>query len=87
MHKSNLETIYEEKIKKTNLINTFENKIMLLNEFYDIKNIDDNSLYISKKSKSNLGEINVEEYNKICYKSDDEENIHKKKNLIDEEEE
>ena len=87
LHKSNLETIYEEKIKKPNLINTFENKIMLLNEFYDIKNIDDNSLYISKKSKSNLGEINVEEYNKICYKSDDEEYIHKKKNLIDEEEE
>ena len=88
IYKSNLETIYEEQIKKNNLISkTFKTKLILLNQLYHIKNLDDNSIYNSKKLKLNLEEINTEEYNKINYKSDNEEYIHKKKRIIDDKEE
>ncbi len=86
IHKSNLEIIYEEQIKKKKSKMSFENKIILLNELYNYKNKDDNSIHNLQKSKSNLEENNIEEYKKISYKSDDEKYIHKKKSLIDDKE-
>jgi hypothetical protein len=76
----------KNKLKKKKLKMSFENKIILLNELYNYKNKDDNSIHNLQKSKSNLEENNIEEYKKISYKSDDEKYIHKKKSLIDDKE-
>ena len=84
--KTNLEIINEEKIRNKNL-----EKKKLSIRFKIKKDLEDNksnySNYSNKSSKNNFNEMQKEEINKTVYKSDDEGNIRKKSNDVEDDEE
>ena len=84
--KTNLEIINEEKIRNKNL-----EKKKLSIRFKIKKDLEDNksnySNYSNKSSKNNFNEMQKEEINKNVYKSDDEGNIRKKSNDVEDDEE